>query len=151
MVWLDRGDPARTRSKVGVLTTRCSLNSHPAGSPEKSTFCSSCVPRDDCAGVGGELTRHDLARNLLEDICRLDTQVKESHKRIAIAVKASSTTLTELFGVGPMIAATVIGNVGDVHRFRNHGHFADYTGTARSSTPQAVGSCTVCLAGGTAR
>ncbi len=77
-----------------------------------------------------EQTRHDLARDLIDDICRLDVQLKESHKRIANAVKASSTTLTELFGVGPMIAATVIGNVGDVRRFRNRDHFAAYTGTA---------------------
>jgi transposase len=77
-----------------------------------------------------EQTRHDLARDLIDDICRMDVQLKESHKRIANAVKASSTTLTELFGVGPMIAATVIGNVGDVRRFRNRDHFAAYTGTA---------------------
>jgi transposase len=77
-----------------------------------------------------EQIRHDLARELIEDICRLDTQLKESHKRITTAVRASSTTLTDLFGVGPMIAAVVIGNVGDVRRFRNRDHFAAYTGTA---------------------
>ena len=77
-----------------------------------------------------EQIRYDLARDLIDDICRLDAQLKESHKRIAVAVKASSTTLTDLFGVGPMIAATVIGNVGDVRRFRNRDHFAAYTGTA---------------------
>ena len=77
-----------------------------------------------------EQIRYGLARDLIDDICRLDVQLKESHERIAIAVKASSTTLTDLFGVGPMIAATVIGNVGDVRRFRNRDHFAAYTGTA---------------------
>jgi len=77
-----------------------------------------------------EQIRCDLARELIDDICRLDVQLKESHKRIAIAVRASSTTLTDLFGVGPMTAAVVIGNVGDVRRFRNRDHFAAYTGTA---------------------
>ena len=77
-----------------------------------------------------EQIRCGLARDLIDDICRLDAQLKESHKRIASAVKASSTTLTDLFGVGPMIAATVIGNVGDIRRFRNRDHFAAYTGTA---------------------
>ena len=77
-----------------------------------------------------EQIRYGLARDLIDDICRLDAQLKESHKRIASAVKASSTTLTDLFGVGPMIAATVIGNVGDIRRFRNRDHFAAYTGTA---------------------
>ena len=77
-----------------------------------------------------EQIRYGLARDLIDDICRLDAQLKESHKGIASAVKASSTTLTDLFGVGPMIAATVIGNVGDIRRFRNRDHFAAYTGTA---------------------
>jgi len=77
-----------------------------------------------------EQIRYDLARELIDDICRLDVQLKESHKRITIAVRASSTTLTDLFGVGPMTAAVVIGNVGDVRRFRNRDHFAAYTGTA---------------------
>ena len=77
-----------------------------------------------------EQIRYDLARDLIDDICRLDAQLKESHKRITSAVRASSTTLTDLFGVGPMIAAAVIGNVGDVRRFRNRDHFAAYTGTA---------------------
>ena len=77
-----------------------------------------------------EQIRYDLAHDLIDDICRLDVQLKESHQRIATAVRASSTTLTDLFGVGPMTAAVVIGNVGDVRRFRNRDHFAAYTGTA---------------------
>ena len=51
-------------------------------------------------------------------------------ERIAAAVKASKTTLTELFGVGPIIAATVIGDVGDVARFASRDAFAAYNGTA---------------------
>jgi transposase len=77
-----------------------------------------------------EQIRYDLARELIEDICRLDARLKESRKRISTAVGASSTTLTDLFGVGPMIAAVVVGNVADVRRFRNRDHFAAYTGTA---------------------
>lgn len=37
--------------------------------------------------------------------------------------------MTELFGVGPMTAAILIGNTGDIRRFRNRDHFAAYTGT----------------------
>ena len=43
---------------------------------------------------------------------------------------ASKTTLTEVFGVGPIVAATVIGDVGDVSRFPSRDHFAAYNGTA---------------------
>jgi transposase len=77
-----------------------------------------------------EQIRLDLAGELVDDIRRLDAQLKESHKRIGAAVRASSTTVTDLFGVGPMSAAVLIGNTGDIRRFRNRDHFAAYTGTA---------------------
>jgi transposase len=45
-------------------------------------------------------------------------------------VKASGTTLTEIFGVGPVVAAIVLGEAEDVARFRDRGRFAAYNGTA---------------------
>jgi len=56
--------------------------------------------------------------------------LKESHRRIGVAVAASGTSLTELFGVGPVIACAVIGFTGDVSRFTNRDQFAAYNGTA---------------------
>ena len=53
-------------------------------------------------------------------------------KKLAAAVNASGTTLTEIFGVGPVIAAIVLGEAWDVSRFRDHDHFAAYNGTAAS-------------------
>jgi transposase len=80
--------------------------------------------------TAAEQIRYELANELLDDIRRLDIQLKESHIRIGAAVAASSTTVTELFGIGPMTAAILIGNTGDIRRFRNRDHFAAYTGTA---------------------
>ncbi|MGH3106204.1 MAG: transposase, partial [Rubrobacteraceae bacterium] len=40
------------------------------------------------------------------------------------------TTLTQIFGVGPILAARIIGTVGDVTRFSTKAHFASYSGTA---------------------
>ena len=45
-------------------------------------------------------------------------------------MKASGTSLIELFGVGPIIACMLIGYTGDVRRFRNRDQFAAYNGTA---------------------
>jgi hypothetical protein len=45
-------------------------------------------------------------------------------------VKASNTTVTDVFGVGPIVAATIVGDVGDVTRFRSRDAFAAYNGTA---------------------
>ncbi|MDQ3318169.1 MAG: IS110 family transposase, partial [Actinomycetota bacterium] len=42
----------------------------------------------------------------------------------------SGTTLTEIFGIGPILAARVLGTVGDVGRFPTKAHFASYSGTA---------------------
>ena len=44
-------------------------------------------------------------------------------------MKASGTSLTEIYGVGPIIAAELIGYAGDVRRFANRGAFASYNGT----------------------
>ena len=69
------------------------------------------------------------------------TRCRESKKRIAEAVAASGTTLTELFGVGPVVAAMVIGYTGDVARFTTRDRYASYTGTAPievSSGPRKI-------------
>src|SRR5271166_2543148 len=77
-----------------------------------------------------EQVRYDLALELLDDVRRLDAQTKESHRRIRVAVKASGTSLTEIYGVGPIIAAQLIGYTGDVRRLANRDAFASYNGTA---------------------
>jgi transposase len=88
-----------------------------------------------------EHARHDLAVELLADVQRLDTQLKDSHRRIRIAVKASGTTLTDLFGIGPVIACYLIGFTGDIGRFTGRDQYAAYNGTApveRSSGGRVV-------------
>ena len=74
--------------------------------------------------------RCELAAEFPADLRRLDTQLRESKKKLALVVRASGTTLTGIFGVGPVIAATVIGDVGDVSRFPSRDRFAAYNGTA---------------------
>jgi transposase len=61
-------------------------------------------------------------------------------KRIKAAVAHSNTSLLELFGVGPVLAATFLGEVGDVRRFPSKHHFAAHTGTAplQASSGQVV-------------
>ena len=92
-------------------------------------------------GTPVERARRELALELLGDVRRLDAQLEESHRRIRAAVRASETSLTELFGVGPIIACALIGYAGDVRRFANRDRFAAYNGTApveRSSGGRVV-------------
>jgi len=46
------------------------------------------------------------------------------------AVVASNTTLTDVYGVGPVVAAFLIGYTGDIGRFASADHYAAYNGTA---------------------
>jgi len=68
--------------------------------------------------------RHELASEFLEDLRRVDARMAEAKKRLEVAVAASGTTVTEVFGVGPYVAATVVGYAGNVSRFANRDHFA---------------------------
>jgi hypothetical protein len=76
------------------------------------------------------LARCELAAEFLDDLRRIDAQMHDTRKRLTVAVRASGTTTTGIFGVGPVIAATVIGCVADVSRFASRDHFAAYNGTA---------------------
>jgi transposase len=83
-----------------------------------------------CPASPVEVARHALALEHLDDLRRLDTQMRVSKRRIADAIAASGTSLTDIFGVGPVVAAMLIGYTGDVTRFGSRDHFAAYTGTA---------------------
>jgi transposase len=74
--------------------------------------------------------RHELAGQFLEDLRGLDAQLRDTKKKLAAAVRASGTSLTEVFGFGPVNTGTVIGDVTNVTRFPSRDHFASYNGTA---------------------
>ena len=71
-----------------------------------------------------------LASEVLRDIRTLDRKIADLNGRIEAEVEASGTTLTEIFGIGSIMAARIIGTVGDVTRFPTKAHFASYSGTA---------------------
>jgi len=83
------------------------------------------TPTDPVAQI-----RHDLACEHLDDLRHVDVQMRASKRRLEAAVRASGTTVTELFGVGPVVAAMVIGHARDINRFSDRDHFAAYAGTA---------------------
>jgi hypothetical protein len=81
-----------------------------------------------CSAV--QAARRELAGEYLADLRRLDAQRRETSKTLAAAVRACGTTVTEVFGVGPAVAAAVIGDVRDVSRFPGPDCFAACNGTA---------------------
>jgi transposase len=90
-------------------------------------------------GASARLRRR-LASEILRDVRTLDRKIADLNRRIEAEVEASGTTLTEIFGIGIILAARIIGTVGDVGRFPTKSHFASYSGTAplEASSGEAV-------------
>ena len=60
--------------------------------------------------------------------------ISASKAMVRKAVNATDTTLTDIYGVGPMVAALVIGYTGDSSRFASADHCAAYNGTRKTRT-----------------
>ena len=131
-VWAKRHrDLSRARNQVACRLHAVLCDLVPGGVADEITagraarILGQITPADPAAAA-----RSELAAELLADIRHLDTQRGEVKKKLAAAVKASGTSVTEVFGAGPVIAATVIGDVVTVARFPSRDHFAAYNGTA---------------------
>jgi len=77
-----------------------------------------------------QAARWELAAELTGDLRGVDVAIRQTRTKLAGAVRAAGTSLTGLFGAGPVIAAAAIGDVRHVARFPNRDHFAAYNGTA---------------------
>lgn len=79
---------------------------------------------------GDPSLRAELIRDRIAEIRRLTQKISVVEKQIAVNVKESGTTLTQLRGISFMGAAKILGEIGDVSRLRSKGSFAMLTGTA---------------------
>jgi hypothetical protein len=76
-----------------------------------------CILRSIRARGGASARlRRRLASEILRDVRTLDRKIADLDGRIGAEVEASGTTLTEIFGVGPILAARILGTVADVGR-----------------------------------
>jgi transposase len=90
-----------------------------------SSLLRSVSPTD---GVTAE--RKAQAQELVADVRRLDAEIAAVKKRIVVAVAASKTSTVEVYGVGPVVAAIIVGHSGEVRRFATRHHYASYNATA---------------------
>jgi transposase len=117
----------RTLSRLHVLLA----DLHPGGATrELSATRAAAVLRQVRPVTVVAVERKRIARELLADVRRLDRQVKTASQTIRTAVREHGTTLTEVFGVGAVLAAKLLGHAGDITRFPDRDHFASYSGTA---------------------
>ena len=77
-----------------------------------------------------DVERKQVARDLVADIRRLDKAIANNRTRCADAVAATATTLTDIYGISDVLAANIMGQIGDITRFPTSDHLASYAGTA---------------------
>ena len=131
-VWSKRHrDLGRTRTQVACRLHAVLCELIPGGVSKHITAAQTARLLGSLTPAGAvEAARCELAAAFVEDLRGIDARIRETRKKLAAAVAAAGTSLTGLFGVGPVVAAAVIGDVRDVSRFPGRDHFAAYDGTA---------------------
>ena len=71
-----------------------------------------------------------LALEQLAELMVIEKKIKASSKELKTLVLARGSHLMDLTGVGPVVAARILADVGDVARFADRNRFASWTGTA---------------------
>jgi transposase len=89
------------------------------------TMLASVRPRDQVGKA-----RKLVALEYVTELVALNGRVKDLKKRITEVLAESPTSLVETRGIGFLLAAKIIAEVGDIRRFPSKHHFASYTGTA---------------------
>jgi len=75
-------------------------------------------------------TRRRLAAEQLTELVAIEKKIKALTQELKAMVLARGSTLMDLPGVGPVVAARILADVGDVARFAERNRFASWTGTA---------------------
>jgi len=118
-LWAKRHrDLARLRNQAACRLHALLCGLAPGGIPNEITPAQAdrLLAGIEPSGAAG-LARHQLAAEHLADLRHLDAQLRQARARLAEAVRACGTSLTEVFGIGPVIAAIVIGDVEDIAQF----------------------------------
>src|SRR4051795_8947601 len=82
-------------------------------------------PRD----IAGK-TRRRIAAEELTELIAVEAKTKKATAELKAMVLARSSRLMNIHGVGAVVAARILADVGDVARFADRNRFASWTGTA---------------------
>jgi transposase len=131
-VWSKRyRDLGRTRTQVACRLHAVLCELVPGGVPGEITAGQAARILASITPAGPvQAARRELAAEFTEDLRGIDARIRDTRKKLAIAVAATGTSLTGLFGAGPVTTAAAIGDVRQVSRFPSRDHFAAYNGTA---------------------
>jgi transposase len=92
---------------------------------QAKAMLASTRPRD----IAGK-TRRRIAAEELSELVAVETKIKQATAELKAMVLARGSRLMDLRGVGPVVAARILADVGDVARFADRNRFASWTGTA---------------------
>ncbi len=102
------------------------------------------------AGDVVTLERKLLARELIDDVRRLDRRIPPARRRLTAALTAYGTTLTNIHGIGDVGAATIIGIVDDPRGFPPAATSPRSPAPRRCKPPPATSNATDCRGAATA-
>jgi transposase len=92
---------------------------------QAKAMLASVRPRD----IAGK-TRRRIAAEELAELVAVEAKIKKATAELKAIVLARGSRLMDIHGVGPVVAARVLADVGDVTRFADRNRFASWTGTA---------------------
>lgn len=75
-------------------------------------------------------TRRRIAAEELTELVAVEAKMKKVTAELKAIVLARGSHLMDLHGIGPVVAARVLADVGDIARFADRNRFASWTGTA---------------------
>jgi len=82
------------------------------------------------ARTGPDRIRVELAKELIADVRRFDEHLAANAAKMTALLDEHGTTLREIDGIGPILAARLLGRTGSPSRFASAAAYANYTGTA---------------------
>jgi transposase len=92
---------------------------------QAKAMLASVRPRD----IAGK-TRRRLAAEELAELIAVESKIKKATAELKAMALARGSRLMDLHGVGAVVAARILADVGDVARFADRNRFASWTGTA---------------------
>ena len=75
-------------------------------------------------------TRRQVAADLVDELRMLDKKMKTAETHLHKLLRGTGSQLQNLPGIGPLGAARLLADIGDIRRFTDRGHFASWNGTA---------------------